>query len=205
MPQQWHSLPVKTDFSAIDSDELSLVALRKSVNNGDFFAKTILIYALNNVRDFINVERNLTNPQIEILSEMIVAKYGHYKMSEIKSVLYNGMMKEKIYGRLDGNMIMQWFEAYDCERVQKAMELSDLELDQQENASRPSEDGISFDEYKAQLRERASKGDKEASAKLANLEAPIKTRMTLTSDERRQKEIAFQQWKLNEYQRKSRR
>lgn len=171
--------------------------------HGDVVVHAILIYALNELKDLINVGKNLTNPQISFIASRLIEKYGYWKIEEIKYVLYRAVEREKLFDRLDPNIVLGWFADYDDERTEEAMRISDQEEAQQANQITERPDAVSFEGYVESLRCKAENGDKDAKERLDEIENPPLIRMRLlTAEEKHQKELEFFKFKT-EYKRKN--
>lgn len=129
------------------------------------------MHALKEVRDFFNVGKNLTNSQITITAELIMLQYWHLKIEDIKYCFRQAMMREKLFDRLDGNIILGWLEQYSCERAEVAATLSRQREMAGPNEVVPDESGITLAEYKEMLRRQAEDGDKESAETVSMLEA----------------------------------
>lgn len=157
------------------------------------------MHALKEVRDFFNVGKNLSNTQITITAELIMSQYWYFKIEDIKLCLRRAMFKEKLFDRLDGNIILGWFMEYDAERTEETMRISDQHETQQANELTDNIDAVSFEDYVADLRNRAKK-DEKAAELLKEIDNPSPKRLTmLTSAEREQRDHDFKMWRTFNY------
>ena len=199
--QRWESLPVKTVYENILSEQPNIAQLQLLIpKHGDMAVKLIIMHALKEVRDFFNVGKNLTNPQITITAELIMSQYWYFKIEDVKLCLRRAMYQEKLFDRLDGNIILGWFREYDNERTEEAMRVSEHEEEQERNDFTPSPGAISYREWLDNLEERALT-DQEAATLLEQIKNPPPQRLTLLSrEERAKRDHDFKMWKTFQYQ-----
>ena len=80
---------------------------------------------IDNLNEYTNVNNKMTYQQIEQTASMIFKKYYYLTLDEIALVFFRG--KTGFYGdifRLDGMIIMKWFNEYDKERIENAERLA---------------------------------------------------------------------------------
>ena len=147
----------------------------------------LLVLALIHTAKLVNVDNNLNEAQIGEIANDVLDDMGYLKMEEVKHILKNTIRTKKIFGRLDYNVVMGWFEEYSAERINKCMAISDREAADAQ-AEKPSEGGISFEQYKEQLKQRAASGDKEAAERLADIDKPIRIGGKAVSREERERD-----------------
>ena len=190
------SLPVKTASENIRSESPNLADIQRLIpKHGDVVVQTILIHALNELKDLVNVGKNLTNAQIAYLANRIMSSYWMLKPEEVKFVLYRGVEREKLFDRLDPNIVLSWFANYDDERTEAAIRLSDQEASQSQYEQKPSAGAISYEAYVDSLWGLASYADPEAIEKLCNMPDLTKLPKTLSIEEQHRKEFEFQLFK----------
>lgn len=145
----------------------TLADIKNSASETDL--RALLYIAICEVCDFFNVGKNMNDVQIATTVDLIIENYWHLRLEEIKFCLRRAMRREKLFDRLDGNIILGWIGAYDDERTEEAMAVSeeeDTKMQQAEEAGEP----VTFEEYIAQLRSRANNGDGEAKERIADIE-----------------------------------
>lgn len=131
-------------------------------------ARALLSIAVCEVCDFFNVGKNMNNTQVALTVDLIIGQFGALKLEEIKYCFYRAMTCEKLFDRLDGNIILGWLIEYDAERTETAVALSETaDALRLAEASRPEADAIDFPEYLRILRQQADGGDTEARQRLA--------------------------------------
>lgn len=164
--------------------------------------RALLSIAICEVCDFFNVGKNMNDAQIALTVDLIIEQFWYFKLEEIKYCFRRAMMREKLFDRLDGNIILGWLREYDAERTEEAMRISEQEALQSENRSFDSPRAVSYDDYLASLAERA-KTDKEAAEMLDSINNPPPQRLTLlTKEEQERKEKEFRRWEIFEYMQK---
>lgn len=161
--------------------------------------RALLYIAICEVCDFFNVGKNMNDTQVAITIDLILESFWYLKLEEIKFCLRRAMRREKLYDRLDGNIILGWIEEYDAERTEAAICASE-EDDKTTLNAQPAEDAISFDEWRDDLEARA-KTDPEAAEVLAGLVDRDKLLPAVATNERH-KHIEFKQRYWQEYAKK---
>ena len=133
--------------------------------------RALLSIAVCEVCDFFNVGKNMNNTQVALTVDLIIGQFGALKLEEIKYCFRRAMMRERLFDRLDGNIIIGWLIEYDAERTEAAVALSEAaDALRLARASRPRADAIGFPEYLRILRRQADSGDTEARQRLAVIE-----------------------------------
>lgn len=185
----------------IRSESPNLADIQRLIpKHGDVVVQTILIYALNELKDLVNVGKNLTNAQISYLANRIMSSYWMLKPEEVKFVLYRGVEREKLFDRLDPNIVLGWFAEYDTERTEEAMRLSDQEASERQHCVATSKDAISWGNYVSRLWNLAMYADAEAVEKLCNMHEMAATQPPpLTPEQKHQKNLAFKQYFYQQY------
>lgn len=183
----WQGL--KTSSVSLMVAETQIPTLAKIKNDAsEIDARALLYIAVCEVCDFFNVGKNMNDIQIAATVDLILESFWYLKPTEIKYCFRRAMMREKLFDRLDGNIIIGWLRAYDAERTEEAMSLSEREETRQ--CPKPSESAgaVSYQDYLDNLRERAKTDDRAAEI-LKGIDNPPTPRLTfLTREERSQKE-----------------
>lgn len=182
----------------IKADTPNVWEVRRDI--GELKTKAVIVYALAWLARLVNVERNLTETQIGEIAADIIEEYGYMKMEELKYVLKQGARKEKIYGRLDYNVVMGWFADYAAERAVCCEDISSQRETQELNQAKPAEGAVTWGEYVNRLWELAAYADPDAVERLSEIAdaAPGRARL-LSSAERHQKEVDFKRYYYNQY------
>ncbi len=163
--------------------------------------RALISLAICEVCDFFNVGKNMSDTQIALTADMIIESFWHLKLEEIKFCFRRAMRTEKLYDRLDGNIILGWLEAYDAERTEEAMRVSDQEASEEANAlPPPAPEAMTYQEYVGALEEKARTGDAEASAKLGEIRGlEAQKARHFSAREEREKELGFKQYFYGQY------
>ena len=194
-------LPVRTASENIRSESPNLTELQRLIpKHGDVVVQTILIHALNELKDLVNVGKNLTNAQIAYLANRIKSRYWMLKPEEVKFVLYRAVEREKLFDRLDPNIVLSWFADYDDERTEAAIRLSDQEASQIQYDNKLSKGAMTWETYVESLWNLALYADAEAVIKLCDMqELESRHTQSLTKEELHQKEVDFKRYFYNQY------
>lgn len=149
-------------FQAQDSVCLSISTIEKEF--GGEYLRALMVKWLNRFLHFYSVNGSMDALQVGDTINLIIESYPHYIQEDFK--LFFNMAKKgvfgQIFGRMDGEVIMNWLIKYDIHRDTIAQEESIKEKDKFKPLYPPeSGNGITYDEYKA-LKRRAEYGDTEA-------------------------------------------
>lgn len=138
----------------IEADTPSLWELRGQL--GEPAAIAILIKAFIHTARLASInEKNLSDIQMGEAAKDIIECHGQLKVEEIKYLLKRGIRTEKLYGRFDYNVIMNWVEAYSEERLEEAIRSSEQHESEQINNVTPSAGAVTYQQWVEQLRGRA--------------------------------------------------
>lgn len=182
----------------IEAETPTLWELRQRL--GHPAAVAILVNAFIHAAKLVNLDKNLTIEQIGEAANDILEAHGYLKVEEVKFLLKRALRCENVYGRLDYNVLMNWVEAYDAERTEEAIRISEQQESQQLNVVSTSPDAKSYSEYLVELNRRASNGDEKA-AKIIKAIDLIKNAPSApaTHEQKRQKECEYKQFLYGEY------
>lgn len=195
----WQGL--KTSSVSLMVAETQIPTLAKIKNDAsETDARALLYIAVCEVCDFFNVGKNMNDTQVAITVDLILESFWHLKPTEIKYCFRRAMMREKLFDRLDGNIIIGWLREYDAERTEEAMRISEQEESQKSGplATDSSTAGaISFQQYLETLRERA-KTDPNAAELLEVMCSTHRSASAPVSREKREQDRRkFQLFRLN--------
>lgn len=174
----------------------TLAKIKNSASETD--ARALLYIALCEVCDFFNVGKNMSDTQIALTADLIIESYWYMKLEEIKFCFRRAMRREKLFDRLDGNIILGWLKEYDTERTEEAMRKSDQEALQIQYQQQPSQGAVSFEQYIDSLWNLAYYADPEAVEKLADLQELTAT-MPLSPEQQHEKELNFKKYFYQQY------
>lgn len=151
---------------------------------GSAIAHLLLVCAVNELAQFFNVGKTLDDTQLKFTANLIIERFPYFRLEEIKACFHRAMLREQLYDRLDGNIILRWLSQYDEERTQAAVDLSEqLDAERLKSASAPAPDAISFEQYTATLRESADNGDAQAAEQLAFIDQLTQNTTRKTNNE----------------------
>lgn len=174
----------------------SLVKIKQSASETD--ARALLYIAVCELCDFFNVGKNMSDTQIALTVDLILDTYGYMKLEEIKYCFRRAMSCEKLFDRLDGNIIMGWLDRYDAERTEAAITASHNESVAQMNTP-PSEGAISWETYVNRLWGLAMYADADAVEQLGDLLEQAQRAKPLTKEQQHERERHFMQYYYTKY------
>lgn len=112
-PERYFSV-VKAENPEDDREEgaITVYHLNKGMERAE--ALLAISVAILEVKEWFNVKGNLTDKQVRMLAEMILDYPPFYDLSlgNIKACFHERMMNEKLYDRLDGNIIIGWLKKF---------------------------------------------------------------------------------------------
>lgn len=161
-------------------------------------ARALLSIAICEVCDFFNVGKNMNDVQIALTVDLIIERFWHLKIEEIKHCFRRAIMCEKLFDRLDGNIILGWLKAYEAERTEAAISLSEQEDARRYNPTARSKDAIRPSDLLLQLKQKSEDGDASATEAYENLKELLGRAHTPKTTEE-EKKRAFRQWYHKEY------
>lgn len=170
----------------------TLAEIKNKVSLNDI--RALLTIAVCEVCDFFNVGKNMNDMQVALTVDLIVERFWYFKLEEVKYCFRRAMMHEKLFDRLDGNIIIGWLETYDAERTEEAVKLSEQE-DARRLKAEPGDNAVTLGEYLAKLEQRADT-DEEAAGQLAMARKLASGSKPGGSDGDK---AGFKRWFYNEY------
>lgn len=187
------TLPIEKAEDARPKNALMLSHIKRSLDRKDQIM--ILSMMISEVNDFFNVRGNMSTKQIKLTAQLILDNPNFYDLTlgNIKACFHQRMMSEKIYDRLDGNIIIGWLREFKsemadhCETVKEGYD----RIRQREESTRDA-GAITHAAYIAMLETRANAGDKDAKKMIA--EYHRWTRIS-SAGEQREKDLAFFKYK----------
>jgi len=113
----------------------SIVAIKK--NFGADFVQAYIEGWVVNIREFINVGKKMTDEQTQETAMLIVDEYYNLNLADINLIFKNAKLGKygKYYDRLDGQIILSWFEEHLSNRCKGAADESIREADSFKNDS----------------------------------------------------------------------
>jgi hypothetical protein len=115
---------VNTHIAAIDSTLPSLAKLK--LHAGEDTVEAYIEMWILNLLSFINVGKTMNDDQVHQTAMMIVEEYPSLNLSDINLVFKMAKLGKMgpFYDRLDGQVILSWFQKYYQERCSIAAERS---------------------------------------------------------------------------------
>lgn len=91
-----------------------------------------------NIREFINVGKKMTDVQTQETAILIIENYPVLKISDINLIFKRAKLGKfgQFYDRLDGQLLLGWFDTYFNERCQAAANISMREADKYKESGR---------------------------------------------------------------------
>lgn len=183
------SLPVEKIDAERPSGAIMLSQYKRSLTREQQLMYISLMIA--EVNDFFNVKGNMNAKQIRLTAELIIDNDNFYDLTlgNIKACFRQRMMSEKLYDRLDGNIIIQWLREFKSEMAEHCETVNEgKDRIRQRKESSGCEGAISHTAYMAMLEARANDGDEEAKRILADYG---RRRKVSSPEERHKKELGF--------------
>lgn len=116
--------PCTTALACLESKAPTIADIRNSFGH-DYIQAYVEMWIVN-LRMFFNVGKAMTDEQTYMTAELIVDSFYNLNIADINLVFKNAKLGKygKIYDRLDGNIILEWFQRYFDERCEAAAERS---------------------------------------------------------------------------------
>lgn len=193
----YRNLPTNCSVSTMVSTQTpTLAKIRHQMSLTDL--RALLSIAVCEVCDFFNVGKNMNDTQVAMTVDLIIEQHSDLKLEEIKYCFRRAMMREKLFDRLDGNIIIGWIRDYDAERTEEAISLSEHDDSVAQNRLLPrADDSVSFSQYLGLLRQKAAGGDEQAAKDLAQAEKLLAPQKDMRSEKEKRRE--FRLWYVNEF------
>lgn len=162
--EYFNSLQPKTVNDIFSSFSPSISEIGKIF--GEAIVNANMVIWVNSFVSFFSTNGTMNDSQIAMTISLIREEYPHYKPDDLKLFFKMAMkgMFEKVYGRVDGEVIMRWLQEYDKIRDKAAQDNSindSIRFKDRSTEVFSFEGSVGFEEYK-KIKERAEKGDKEA-------------------------------------------
>ena len=179
------SLPIERVNDVRPATAITLSQCRRGMpREQQIMAVSLLILEVN---DFFNVKGKMTANQIKLTAELILDCDSFYDLTlgNIKACFRQKMMTEKLYDRLDGNIIIGWLRQFKSDMAEQCENVNiGLERQRQREESQGDTGAIAHATYMAMLEAKAGDGDEEAQRTLNE----IRKRSQAKSPEQQRKE-----------------
>lgn len=193
----YRGLPTNCSISTMVSAKTPTIAqIKNNVSLDD--ARALLSIAVCELCDFFNVGKNMNDTQIALTVDIMLERYWYLRLEEIKFCFRRAMAREKLFDRLDGNIILGWLGQYDAERTEEALRISEQEDRERFNPPAPPAGTAPRPTVLEQLRKAADEGTPGAAEAYESLSA-ILSRPDCPAKTQEQKEKEFRLWKLKHY------
>ncbi|MCF8299352.1 MAG: hypothetical protein K9J13_17520 [Saprospiraceae bacterium] len=122
---------------ALETSTPAIVKIKKIF--GEDFTQAYIEGWIVNIREFLNLGRKMTDEQTRETAMMIVDEYYNLTIADINIIFKKAKLGRwgQIYDRLDGQIILSWFDKYFQERCKAAADKSILEADKYKGRSFP--------------------------------------------------------------------
>jgi hypothetical protein len=118
------------DYPAVLESSLPTIG---SINRqfGIDFTQAYIEGWIVNLREFINVGKKMSDQQTQETAMLIIENYPSLKISDINLIFKRAKLGKfgSMYDRLDGQLVLSWFDAYFNERCEAAANISIREAD----------------------------------------------------------------------------
>ncbi|MCF8219793.1 MAG: hypothetical protein K9J21_12540 [Bacteroidales bacterium] len=120
---------VSTVQAALEAETPSLAVINKKF--GEDFTQAYIEGWIVHLREFLNIGRKMTDEQTQETAMLILDEYYNISIADINIIFKRAKLGRwgQIYDRLDGQLILSWFDEYFQERCKASQEKSILEAD----------------------------------------------------------------------------
>ena len=120
-------------LAVIETKTPSIALINKKF--GEDFTQAYIEGWIVNLRDFLNVGKKMTDQQTQETAIMIMDLYYNITIADINLIFRRAKLGQwgQIYDRMDGQIILSWFEKYFNERCRAFADKSILEADKFKN------------------------------------------------------------------------
>ena len=111
-------------------------------NVGEIKTRALVIYAISDIAEFLNVNGTMNAMQIGQTAQFILDDYSWLTIDDMKlcfTLAKKGAFGQ-VYGRLKKQVILEWFRQYETQRVKAADEVSYQEHQSLKESNRATRD-----------------------------------------------------------------
>lgn len=185
----WASLNPATVEDCFNPELPSIANITSEIGEVKMIA--LMVKWINSFVNFYSSNGTMDAYQIGDTISLIREEYPHYTPMDFK--LFFKMAKKgyfgQIYGRMDGEVIMQWLRKYDTHRDTAAQDISINEAKLLENAKKAEDGAVSYEEYLTLQKEKARRGDLLAAEAILNAETNKSLFKQKTSPQNERKQV----------------
>jgi hypothetical protein len=115
---------INTVAEILKSDLPTVASIKKTY--GEDFIQAYIEGWIVNLREFVNVGKKMTDEQTSETSILVVDEYYNLNLADINFIFKNAKIGNygQIYGRLDGQIILTWFDDHFNKRCSVAADES---------------------------------------------------------------------------------
>ena len=148
------------------SDEPSIGTIIRKF--GEPQARAVLVILIADALEFFNVSNTMSATQVATTVDLIIEEYPYMKTDDFKLCFKNAMKMKygENYNRIDGSIIMGWLREYNKERCAVADNQSWNTHKAKLSGETSFTSGLSYEEYRNELKLRVEQGDEEAAGGL---------------------------------------
>ncbi|MEG1839204.1 MAG: hypothetical protein RR220_07940 [Bacteroidaceae bacterium] len=157
----WDKLRPKSVLDVFNPELPTIVDIEIQI--GEMGINALMVKWMNSFLQFYSTNGTMDAIQVSDTINLIRETYANYTQEDFK--LFFNMAKKgmfgQIFGRIDGEVIMNWLAKYDIHRDTVAQSESIKEAEKYKALVKLETDGIYYSDY-LKLKARAASGDKEA-------------------------------------------
>ena len=112
----------RTVADVFSSPTCSIAAIRKNIPDGEIKVKALVLYALADIIEQLNVGKTMNDTQLGRATELVIEEYYFLKPDDFK-LCFNRVMKGvygQTYDRVDVQVIFGWLDKYVNDRHEEA-------------------------------------------------------------------------------------
>ena len=162
----WESINPKTVLDVFKAPQVSITEMKDKL--GEAYLQALMVKWMNSFLRFYSTNGAMDALQVADTIVLIMEEYPHYTQDDFK--LFFKMAKKgtfgQVYGRMDGEVILNWLKAYDRHRDTVAQDESINEAKRQEQEVQDDSESMFYDEYISMMQSMAKNGDENAQKRI---------------------------------------
>lgn len=141
----------KNVIDVFKSQTPSLVKIQE-VENGEMKLKALMFAIVSDLVQFFNVGKTMSTNQIGSTVELLIECYPVYKLDDFVLCFKRAKLGQygKLYDRIDGNIILDWFEAYIQERN---TEFEQLRINEQKHREENPDEAVPMPDFMKEFKQ----------------------------------------------------
>lgn len=145
----WESINPKTALEVFNATASPSI-IEMEIELGAIVLRAHMVKWFNSFIQFYSTNGTMNDLQVADTINLVIEEYPHYKQEDFK--LFFKMAKKgmfgQVFGRMDGEVILSWFKAYDKHRDTMAQNESIKEAERFKKLSQEDNPtGITYEEY----------------------------------------------------------